>query len=173
MSDYFPSTPRTRWMRLIEQGKVTEFYEDCGAASFIGEIAVRRAGKLEVAATADRLEIPVIFDPEMIISGHYTSRLQGSGTPSIELNPRHSEDEIRWVFGHEVGHHYLEEVAQIWLTRSVHNDLSEVFCDVFGTEMAEPDIHPLAETERRAKRDYNIPDDYFAYIVDRWGAGAL
>ncbi len=160
---------RNRLSNVLEQGRVADFYQESDARLYIGEVSVRNSGLIDIPATAERLGIVVDYDPTLIKgSGLYVPRLacpMDSGVAQIKLNPQTEPSKQQHVFSHEVGHHFLEEVLFMRFAATAHNDISEVFCEVFGTEMEKPGAQPLEETEARAKQDYRIPADYIEHIL--------
>ncbi len=160
-------------MRVIEDGNVLDFYHESDARLYIGEVAVRQAGRLDIEATANRIGIDLEYNERMIFYGKY---LRGSdwtnetGVPLITLSSMGEHlYGIDHTFGHEVGHHFLAEVLGMDFASTPHNDISEVFCEIFGAQMAAPGARSVENVASDAKKYYGIPENYAEAILDKYG----
>lgn len=151
----------------LEDGNIADFFIHSEAAEFIGEQTVRLANSIDIPATATKLGVEV-STVRMLWDGLYITRHAFgnlTGKPAIQLKEGLEESVRQFTFGHEVGHHFLDDVLHMPFAGTEHNDIMEAFCDFFGQEMVAPGQVPYALTEAKSRETYLIPDDYRAYIA--------
>lgn len=165
-------TPRIDLLHVLMDGKIAECFNRSGAREYIGRITVRTEAGLDIYATSKNAGVDLVYDPTMSGAGRYTPRkLSVPGSVGrIQLRPGRPDEQR--IFGHEVGHHFLDEELNIGdhlLTedRGIYEPVSEAFCEFFGGRMLSfdnPDDHSL---EVEAKETNGIPNDYQGYIMGK------
>ncbi len=111
-------------------------FDYLGAQQFIDLVAVYDgpAGVLDMETTSANLGIPLIFGVTND-GGRSKAQLGGTGRnrgkSPLELTVQHDLGfEIKDSFGHEIGHYFLDEVAEVEL-----GGWTEKFCDFFARAM--------------------------------------
>ncbi len=119
-------------------------FERLDAREWIDQVRVEKDGKLDMFATAERLGIPLFIN--RAVNGNELSLLadgqttgmgvhRGKEPIAIYLRPDNPPEKQPLIFGHEVGHIFLEEISKVYIHGQQNQDV-ERFCEYFGREMA-------------------------------------
>jgi hypothetical protein len=154
-----------RLQGLLHNGRVSEFFTQTDAHLFIGQVSVRKNGRLDIESTARNLNVTLDYDCSLKDSGAYDAGTAESW-PRITINPPRALGEIELTFGHEVGHYFMDEVLDMGdlFDGSVHEPIAETFCETFGYMMSGCAGYDLDRAEYRARKEYDIPENYRLWV---------
>lgn len=119
-------------------------FESTHAAEWIEEIRVETNGKLDIKATAAKFGVSLIMSKEYADGSRMfadcVTGLTGEediASVAIRIRPDLSPEDELLIFGHEIGHIFLERVAGVWKHSwsSGRNQDVETFCEFFGREV--------------------------------------
>lgn len=112
------------------------------AQHWIDIFRVETAGRLDIAATAAKVGVPVLYEMPGSKNGRFTivqgcvEGLSGDKPVAVHLNPTLSRQDYQVTFGHELGHIFIETAAGIVVKQ--RRDDVERLCDFIGRQMALP-----------------------------------
>jgi hypothetical protein len=113
-------------------------FERLNAREWIDQIRVEENSVLDMLATAQGLGVPlhIVEFNEFLTDGRTTGiGLERGKLPiAIYVSLDNPVDHQRMVFGHEVGHLFLEEITGAYIHGAQNQDV-ERFCDYFGRQM--------------------------------------
>jgi hypothetical protein len=127
-----------------------EAFKAFNAQEWITEFRVETNGRLDIAATAEKVGVPLYYEMPVIDGERVFAqgmirglgRERGKVPIAVHLNPNWAPDEHNLTFGHELGHLFLEMEVGIINTEGRDDDI-ENFCELFGRQM----VVPLSELE--------------------------
>lgn len=156
-------------LRALEAGDITRAFHKAEAAKYIGRVVVFDGAEIDIASTAGRIEVLVEYVAKMPYRGRYLQRYGSYSGPLPRIQLRTGDPDVSLIFGHEVGHHILDEELNIGshLAGTMHEPISEAFCEYFGRCMASP-TQPADEVlEQEVKALYHVPADYGQFVMEQ------
>jgi hypothetical protein len=147
--------------------RADHIFEKSHAADWIKTIRAETNGILDIEATAHNLGVPLVMtnyyeDGEKMLADGCVTGLDGSGPVTIRIRTDLTFEETILTFGHEVGHIFLDQEVDEWMSMWLEHNQVEIFCDFFGREMV-VDHNDLKDTDF-------ISESTITGLMDRYGA---
>lgn len=129
---------------------VQELFNNTKAQEWIDKHRIENNGRLDIASTSKSVGIPVTFDEPVKFDG---SKIEFNGSSGmivgllekdvsqvplgIHINPEDGAEKSKLIFGHELGHWFLEKETPM-IHPEVRDSTIEQFCEFFGRQIALP-----------------------------------